>query len=113
MKTYSADQVRQKIRRACVSETKHLLAKRAKCTIAHIDMLLNGSRAPGPKILKALELRRFMVYADAEPKKPKPVKPQRGSSEGRAKGGLARAASLTAKRRKEIAQKAAAARWGR
>ncbi len=31
---------------------------------------------------------------------------------GGLKGGKARAASLTAKRRKEIAQKAAAARWG-
>ena len=31
---------------------------------------------------------------------------------GGLKGGKARAASLTAKRRREIAQKAAAARWG-
>ncbi len=31
---------------------------------------------------------------------------------GGLKGGKARAAALTAKRRKEIAQKAAAARWG-
>ena len=32
--------------------------------------------------------------------------------QGGLKGGKARAAALTAKRRKEIAQKAAAARWG-
>jgi hypothetical protein len=49
---------------------------------------------------------------------PEPLQPEKNAAAvalgklGGAKGGAARAKSLTAKRRKEIAKKAAAKRWG-
>jgi hypothetical protein len=54
------------------------------------------------------------VAPDAEPTPPKPEKNPAAVALGRLgglKGGKARAAKLTAKRRKEIAQKAAEKRW--
>ncbi|MCY4375358.1 MAG: hypothetical protein OXC31_16475 [Spirochaetaceae bacterium] len=42
-------------------------------------------------------------FEDGEPPEP----------EGRARGGTARAAAMTPERRREIAKKAAAARWGK
>jgi hypothetical protein len=55
-----------------------------------------------------------MIYEEAEPD-PQPEKDpgrvERGKVSG-AKGGTLRAAKLSPERRREIAQKAAAARWG-
>jgi len=54
------------------------------------------------------------IVPDAEPKDEKPEKNPAAVALGRLggmKGGAARAASLTKKRRSEIAKKAAAARW--
>jgi len=60
------------------------------------------------------------IAPDAEPKKkPAPAKPEKNPAAvalgrlGGKKGGAARAASLTPEKRKEIAQKAAAKRWGK
>lgn len=54
------------------------------------------------------------ITGDAPKDEPPPVKNEAAVALGRLggkKGGAARAASLTAKRRKEIATQAAAARW--
>lgn len=56
------------------------------------------------------------VVPDAEPKKAEPEKNPAAVALGRLgglKGGKARAASLTPAKRKAIAKKAAAKRWGR
>lgn len=55
-----------------------------------------------------------MVYGEAEPESPKPAKNPAAVALGKlggAKGGKARAASLSPGQRSDIARKAAAARW--
>jgi hypothetical protein len=65
------------------------------------------------------QLAKMIVDQSTGNAPPAPLEPAKNPAAvalgklGGAKGGKARAASLTAKRRKEIAKKAAAKRWGR
>jgi len=61
---------------------------------------------------------RVVVKATGEIEKPRPARKKNAAAValgklGGAKGGTARARSLTPERRKEIAEQAAAARWGK
>lgn len=64
----SADEVRKMVEaRAGEVGTMRALARAWKVSPAYLSDVINGKREPGPAILKALGLRRLMVY---EPKNP-------------------------------------------
>jgi hypothetical protein len=70
-----------------------------------------GQRRPADVVSNAIKVARIATGEDEEdmPKK-RPTKSEAAAELGKL-GGAARAASLTAKRRAEIAKKAAAKRW--
>ncbi len=74
----------------------------------------NGEKRPGSVIANAVHVmeiatgQREEECADVKPSRSVPAR-----RAGGLKGGKARAASLSSKRRSEIARKAAEARWGR
>lgn len=69
-----------------------------------------GERRPADVIGNAVKVMRIAVGEEAEDKPPDDGKNKAAQELGRL-GGTARAKSMTAKRRKEIAKKAAASRW--
>jgi hypothetical protein len=69
-----------------------------------------GERRPADVIGNAVKVMRIATGEDADDYGMKPEKNQAAAELGR-KGGQARAKGMSAKRRKEIAEKAARARW--
>lgn len=72
-----------------------------------------GQRRPADVVSNAVKVMRIATGDEEEdmPKK-RPAKSEAAATLGKL-GGAARAKSLTAKKRKEIAKKAAASRWGK
>jgi hypothetical protein len=70
-----------------------------------------GQKRPADVVSNAVKVARLATGEDAEDM-PKPKKVMDASEMGK-KGGVARAKSLTAKKRSEIAKKAAAKRWAK
>jgi hypothetical protein len=67
-----------------------------------------GERRPADVIGAAVTVGRIATGEIQEPK----AAPKSAAAELGSRGGKARAAALTKKKRKEIAQKAAKSRWG-
>lgn len=76
-----------------------------------------GKRPRDPNALAHWLIEQTAIASGETPTNPPPPQPTKNpaavalSKLGASKGGKARAASLTAKKRKEIAKKAAAVRW--
>jgi len=71
-----------------------------------------GQKRPADVIGNAVRVMEIATGQREEECEPEPTKNQAAAELGR-KGGKARARSLSAKQRKEIAKKAAARRWAR
>lgn len=64
----SADEVRKMIRsRAEDIGTMRALARAWKVSPAYLSDVINGNREPGPRILRALGLRKSVIYSPRDP----------------------------------------------
>jgi hypothetical protein len=61
----TADDVRSMLGEACDNRGKKRWAAENGVTGNYVDMVLSGSRKPGPSILNALGLQREIVYRRA------------------------------------------------
>lgn len=76
-------------------------------------------REPDPNLIAKSMIDRIAARTEGRPEPEEPKEPEKNPAAvelgrlGGKKGGIARAKKLTAKKRSEIAKKAARARWGK
>jgi hypothetical protein len=79
----------------------------------------SSKKSDDPNVIAFAGMQSLLEKLDPESVTPEPTKPEKNPAAvalgklGGVKGGKARAAKLSAKKRKEIAKKAAKARWSK